>query len=128
MDSTDAFYESLLAGKDITSCPLASAARIVQGKWSMVVIALLMGRTLRFSEIKRLLPQVTDANLTKELRALEAAGIVHREVYPVVPPKVEYSLTEKGDAFKPVIEAIASWAGAFGTGSNAPQRTTSSSN
>lgn len=110
MNSIESFYQSCANGEDLASCPFASAAKIVQGKWSMVVIALLMDRTLRFSELKRLLPQVTDANLTKELRMLEAAGMVHREVYPVVPPKVEYSLTEKGAAFKPVLEALGTWA------------------
>lgn len=110
MDSVDTLYESLANGEDLQSCPFAAAAKIVQGKWSMVIIALLSGRTLRFSELKRLLPHITDANLTKELRALEASDMVHREVYPVAPPKVEYSLTKKGEAFRPVLVELGRWA------------------
>lgn len=93
----------------ILDCPFASVAKIVQGKWSMVIIWLLTDSTLRFSELKRAIPHITDANLTKELRALERYGIVHREVYPVVPPKVEYSLTNAGRAFRPVLEALEQW-------------------
>lgn len=72
----------------------------------MVIIYLLSVGTLRFSEIHRKLPSVTDANLTKDLRLLEKHGVIHREVYPVVPPKVEYSLTEMGRAFLPILDSL----------------------
>ena len=63
-----------------------------------------------FGELSRKMPQVTQANLTKELRMLEEYGVVHREVYREVPPKVEYSLTAIGQKFLPVIEALEAWA------------------
>ncbi|MCD7920019.1 MAG: helix-turn-helix transcriptional regulator [Clostridiales bacterium] len=94
----------------IENCPLASVQKIVHGKWTMVIIYFLSQQTLRFSELKRKLPNVTEANLTKELRALEQYGLVHREVYREVPPRVEYSLTPIGIKFVPVLEALEQWA------------------
>ena len=69
----------------------------------------LQNETLRFGELSRKIPQVTQTNLTKVLRILEEAGLVHREVYPVVPPKVEYSLTEIGQKFQVVLDALEDW-------------------
>ncbi len=96
--------------EEIENCPLASVQKIVHGKWTMVIIYFLSQGTLRFSELKRKLPNVTEANLTKELRALEEYGLVHREVYREVPPRVEYSLTPIGIKFIPVLEALEQWA------------------
>lgn len=76
----------------------------------MVIIYFLYHETLRFSQLKRKMPQVTEANLTKELRMLEQYGLVHREIYREVPPRVEYSLTEIGRKFVPVLEALEQWA------------------
>lgn len=76
----------------------------------MVIIYFLYHETLRFSQLKRKMPQVTEANLTKELRMLEQYGLVHREIYREVPPRVEYSLTEIGQKFVPVLEALEQWA------------------
>ena len=98
---------------DAKHCPIARVSKIIQGKWTMVIIHVLSEGTLRFSEIHRMLPNITDANLTKDLRTLEAHGVIHREVYPVVPPRVEYSLTEMGRAFLPILDAINSWAEEF---------------
>lgn len=95
---------------NITTCPIAGVQKVIRGKWSMLVIYYLSQGTLRFGELSRKMPQVTQANLTKELRMLEEVGLVHREVYPVVPPKVEYSLTTIGMKFLPIIEALEAWA------------------
>ena len=95
---------------DTENCPIARVSKIIQGKWTMVIIYVLSDKILRFSEIHRRLPHITEANLTKDLRTLEAHGVIHREVYPVVPPRVEYSLTEMGKAFLPILDAINSWA------------------
>ena len=76
----------------------------------MVIIYFLCGKTLRFSQLKRLMPQVTEASLTKELRMLEQYGLIHWEVYREVPPQVEYSLTEIGRKLIPVLEALEKWA------------------
>lgn len=95
---------------DTDNCPLARISKAIQGKWTMIIIYILSEGTLRFSEIRRKLPNVTEANLTKDLRLLESYGIIHREVYPVVPPKVEYSLTEMGKDFLPILDSINEWA------------------
>lgn len=97
--------------ENITSCPVANVQKIIRGKWTMVVVYYLsQSHTLRFSELKRKMPQVTEANLTKELRTLESFGLIHREVYREVPPRVEYSLTTIGEKLIPVLEALEKWA------------------
>ena len=68
-----------------------------------------MDGKLRFSEINRILPSITERMLTKQLRELEKDGLINRKVYAEVPPKVEYSLTEKGNAVMPVLEALCDW-------------------
>ena len=93
-----------------TPCPIADIQPIVRGKWTMVIIYYLSQHTHRFGELSRKLPMITQANLTKELRSLEAYGLVHREIYREVPPKVEYSLTKLGFDFLPVIKAIEEFA------------------
>ncbi len=95
---------------DPINCPVARVAKVLQGKWSMVILYVLSEGTLRFSEIHHKLPHITEANLTKDLRMLEAHGVIHREVYPVVPPKVEYSLTDMGKDFLPILDSINNWA------------------
>ena len=95
---------------DTKNCPIARVSKVFQGKWTMVILYILSEGTLRFGEIKRKLPNVTDANLTKDLRLLENYGVIHREVYPVVPPKVEYSLTDMGKDFLPILNSINKWA------------------
>ena len=94
----------------ITDCPVADIQPIVHGKWTMVIVYFLSLGTLRFGELSRKMPAVTQANLTKELRRLEEYGLVHREVYREVPPKVEYSLTDLGWKFMPVLEALEQFA------------------
>ncbi|WP_239256189.1 winged helix-turn-helix transcriptional regulator [Listeria ilorinensis] len=91
-------------------CPVAGVQKIVHGKWTMVILSFLRHETLRFGELSRKMPMVTQANLTKELRMLESYGLIHREVYPQVPPKVEYSLTEMGGKFMPVLDALETFA------------------
>ena len=95
---------------DLENCPIARVSKVLQGKWSMVIIYVLSEGTLRFSEIHHKLSHITEANLTKDLRMLEAKGVIHREVYPVVPPKVEYSLTDMGKDFLPILDSINKWA------------------
>jgi DNA-binding HxlR family transcriptional regulator len=95
---------------NIENCPVARVQKIVRGKWTMVIVFFLSQGTLRFGELSRKIPQVAQANLTKELRILEEYGLIHREVYKEIPPKVEYSLTELGVKFLPVLEALEKWA------------------
>ena len=82
---------------------------IIGGKWKILILYHLCTGTQRFNELRRLLPDITQRMLTLQLRELEDDGIVHREVYPQVPPKVEYSLTAFGKTLIPVIEVMDAW-------------------
>ena len=90
-------------------CPVEAALEQIGGKWKGVVLYHLADGTKRFSALKRLAGAVTQRTLTKQLRELEADGLVARTVYPVVPPKVEYALTAKGAALVPVLLALRQW-------------------
>jgi DNA-binding HxlR family transcriptional regulator len=90
-------------------CPVEAALEQIAGKWKGLLIYHLMEETLRFNELARRVGNVTQRSITKQLRELEADGIVHREVFAVVPPRVEYRLTEKGRRLREVIEALRSW-------------------
>lgn len=94
-------------------CPVEAALEQISGKWKGLIIYHLLNGTLRFSELSRHLGKVTQRSLTKQLRELEADGIVARKVYPVVPPKVEYSLTRKGEALKGVVKALGDWGAVY---------------
>ncbi|MGE4549478.1 MAG: winged helix-turn-helix transcriptional regulator [Intestinibacillus sp.] len=91
-------------------CPYVTSQKLLAGKWSMLILYYLSDKKpLRFGELLRSLPDLTQSTLTKQLRALESSGLIHREVYPEVPPRVEYSLTEIGKAFRPVLDAYAAF-------------------
>ncbi len=90
-------------------CPVTAAISIIGGKWKPIILWILFQGTRRFGELKRMIPKITQKMLTQQLRELERDGIVHRKVYPVVPPKVEYSLTEHGRTLDPVLQAMAEW-------------------
>lgn len=82
---------------------------VIGGKWKGVILFHLLEGTKRFNELQRDVGSITQRMLTKQLRELEAEDIVNRKVYPVVPPKVEYSLTEKGLSLEPIITALKVW-------------------
>lgn len=91
-------------------CPVESTLSFLDGKWKGVILFhLLTEGTLRFNELKRRLPSVTQRMLTKQLRELEESGIVSRTVFAVVPPRVDYALTALGRSLEPVIMALAAW-------------------
>jgi DNA-binding HxlR family transcriptional regulator len=90
-------------------CALDVTMDFIGGKWKTVVLWYLRDKTLRFGEIKKLVPDITEKMLSLQLKALEEDGLVKREVFPEVPLRVEYSLTEFGKTLKPVLEAIAKW-------------------
>ncbi len=86
--------------------PVEFAMDRIGGTWKMPILWRLKDKVMRYSELKRSIPHITDKMLTSQLRELEAEGFIHREVYAVVPPKVEYSMTEKGKTCIPIIDAI----------------------
>ena len=89
--------------------------RAVEGRWKIFIVFYLLHGTLRFSELQRVINErntrcsITAKMLTQELREMEADGLIHRKVYPEVPPKVEYSLTLLGRELLPVVEAMSAW-------------------
>lgn len=90
-------------------CPVATTLAVIGGKWKVLILYYLQDEPRRFNELQRLLGGVTQRMLTLQLRELEADGMVHREVYAQVPPKVEYSLTAFGQTLMPVISAMHEW-------------------
>lgn len=90
-------------------CPVEATLEIIGGKWKGVILFHLLHGTKRFSELQREMGPVTQRMLTKQLRELEDSALVNRKVYPVVPPKVEYSLTPKGLTLEPILNSLRSW-------------------
>lgn len=90
-------------------CALQELLDIIGGKWSMSIIYALFGGKRRFSEIERMIPKINTRMLVKELKNMEANGIVNREVFATVPPTVEYTLTEKGQDLAPSIQELLKW-------------------
>lgn len=91
-------------------CGIDVTLAVVGGKWKASILWHLSHQTMRFSDLQRQFSGTTRKMLTQQLRELEADGLVHREVYPQVPPKVEYSLTEKGKTIIPILNLMCSWA------------------
>ncbi|UUZ89608.1 helix-turn-helix transcriptional regulator [Paenibacillus sp. P25] len=96
-------------------CPVETTLDVVGGKWKGIILYHLIDGPKRFNEFRRLYPCITQFMLTLQLRELERDGIVHREVYKQVPPKVEYSLTEFGRTLEPIILAMRNWGEAHKT-------------
>jgi len=90
-------------------CTVGVTLDIIGGKWKAVILWHLSHKTLRFSQLQRRLPGVTQKMLTQQLRELERDGMVHRQVYAEVPPRVEYSLTDEGVTLKPILTQMCEW-------------------
>ena len=92
-----------------TNCPVVATLDMIGGKYKALILWRLVGGTLRFGELRRLIPQATQKMLTQQLRELEEDGLVIRTVYPVVPPKVEYQLSDLGESIKPILDSMYKW-------------------
>ncbi|MEC7119476.1 MAG: helix-turn-helix domain-containing protein [Pseudomonadota bacterium] len=91
------------------ACPMSIALAVVGGKWKGLILYHLHDGTKRFNQLMRLMPSITQRMLTRQLRELEAHGVIERRIYPQIPPKVEYSLSELGQTVIPVIQQLSSW-------------------
>ena len=92
-----------------TARPVEASLEIIGGKWKGIALFHLLDGTMRFNELKRKVGAVTQRMLTKQLRELETDGLIARQVYAEVPPKVEYSLTKKGKTLRPILLALEKW-------------------
>lgn len=92
--------------KTYTNCPVEYTASIISNKWKIIILRDLLTETKRYNELSRSVVGISAKVLTENLRELERDGIIKRKVYPVVPPKVEYSLSEKGEALRDVLDCM----------------------
>ena len=89
--------------------PVTNALKLIGGKWKIAIVYNLRSDAMRFGELKRALSPITQQMLTKQLREMERDQLIHRTVFEVIPPRVEYSLTEFGQSFIPVLNALCKW-------------------
>lgn len=101
--------EALVKGKQPYSCGLGPALEVIGGKWKALILWEIHAKPRRFGELKRRVPGISEKMLIQQLREMEADGIVHREVFHQVPPKVEYSVTEFGASLNHAVSALADW-------------------
>ncbi|WP_229311192.1 winged helix-turn-helix transcriptional regulator [Larkinella soli] len=93
----------------ISNCPLTSSLILIHGRWKLIILWQINGGIIRFGELRRAIPLVTEKMLTDQLRELERDGFVERVVYPEVPPRVEYSLTSLAQSLIPILEQLLTW-------------------
>jgi DNA-binding HxlR family transcriptional regulator len=95
--------------QELASCPIELTIGVIGGRWKVLILQELLKGSRRFNELHRALPGITQKMLTQQLREMEDDGIVHREIFPQVPPRVDYSLTALGQSLQPVFEAMHQW-------------------
>lgn len=96
-----------------TICPVESTLELIGGKYKALILWHLSEKTLRFSQLQKQMAGATAKMLTQQLRELESQHLIHREVFPVIPPKVEYSLTELGRSLLPILVAMRDWGASY---------------
>ena len=99
----------MTAKATLPACPVETTLTLIGDKWKVLILRDLMPGTKRFGELKKSVGNVSQKVLTAQLRAMEEKGLVHREVYAEVPPRVEYSLTELGKSLKPILDSMWAW-------------------
>lgn len=98
-----------IKAKETFLCPVEATIQLMGGKYKAVILWHLMNKTLRYSELHKLIPKATDKMLSQQLRELEKDKLINRTVYPVVPPKTEYSLTDFGKTLSSILDAMCDW-------------------
>lgn len=95
--------------KELPACPVETTLLLISDRWKVLILRDLLTGTKRFGELKRSVGTISQKVLTSNLRSMEADGLLVRQVYPEVPPRVEYTLTELGESLKPVLDAMWNW-------------------
>lgn len=99
----------MLTKAELPDCPVATAVQLIGNKWKLLILRNLLVRPWRFNELLRSIPGISQKVLTDNLRALERDDLITRTVYPEVPPRVEYALSELGETMRPIIDALETW-------------------
>ena len=99
----------MLTKEEMPACPVATTVQMIGSKWKLLIMRNLLARPWRFNELKKDLEGISQKVLTDSLRLMEADGIITRTVYPEVPPRVEYALSELGESMRPIIKAMEIW-------------------
>ncbi len=99
----------MMTKEEMPACPVATTVELIGSKWKLLIIRNLLARPWRFNELKKDLEGISQKVLTDNLRSLESDGIITRTVYPEVPPRVEYALSELGETLKPILDSMAEW-------------------
>ncbi len=97
------------AAKKLPACPVETTLTLISDKWKVLILRDLMNGTMRFGELRKSIGQVSQKVLTAQLRQMEGSGLLTRTVYPEVPPRVEYTLTDLGRSLKPILDAMRVW-------------------
>ena len=98
-----------MEAKTLPACPVETTLTLISDKWKVLIIRDLLPGTKRFGELKKSIGSVSQKVLTSQLRQMEESGLLTRTVYPEVPPRVEYTLTELGQSLRPVLDALWNW-------------------
>lgn len=99
----------MLTKEELPECPVATTVQLIGNKWKLLIIRNLLARTQRFGDILKSIPGISKKALTDNLRALESDGLIERQVFAEVPPRVEYSLSALGASLRPILDAMGSW-------------------
>lgn len=103
----------MLTKEELPACPVATTVQLIGSKWKLLIMRNLLTRPWRFNELKKDLEGISQKVLTESLRSMEADGIITRTVYPEVPPRVEYALSDLGESMRPIMDAMEIWGNAY---------------
>lgn len=99
----------MVTKEELPACPVATTVQLIGNKWKLLIMRNLLARPWRFNELQKSLEGISQKVLTDNLRAMEADGIIIRTVFPEVPPRVEYSLSEIGESMRPILDSMKAW-------------------
>lgn len=103
----------MLSKEELPDCPVATTVMLIGSKWKILIIRNLIQRPWRFNELKKNLEGISQKVLTDSLRSMEEDGLITRTVYPEVPPRVEYALSDLGTSLKPILDSMVDWGNAY---------------
>lgn len=99
----------MVTKEELPACPVATTVQLIGNKWKLLIMRNLLARPWRFNELQKSLEGISQKVLTDNLRSMEADGIIIRTVFPEVPPRVEYSLSELGESMRPILDSMQAW-------------------